>query len=141
MEMVSYNAWCDFERGVTGKTYKAGCCYVALSASSEKVNRIDKDTVLEDATRWCVFIPKKYPNCFYELLSSIAWPLLYAKCNQGINFKFEHIKFLEFPKVESSMLPIIEKSLIELNQAIFQVERDIQLSKDMKEFFMDKMFI
>jgi len=39
------------------------------------------------------------------------------------------------------MLPIIEKGLIELNQAIFQVEREIQLSKDMKEFFMDKMFI
>ena len=141
MDTVPYTEWCTYERGVAGKIYKAGSCYVALSATSLKVNQIKEDSVLNDASRWCVFIPKKYPTIFYEILSSIAWPMLYASCNQGINFKFEHIKFLEFPKVDQSCLEEIEQSLVDCNKAIVQVEREIEETKNMKSFFLQKMFV
>lgn len=141
MEYESYTEWCFYERGVKDKVYPAGCVYIALSASSDKCNILTVDSALKDATRWAVFFPKHHPNVFAELFSEYAWPLLYAHTNQGINFKYEDLKFLTFPKVDKSQLDIMESQMILLNKLCKQEQESIERLKDVKTFLQDRMFI
>lgn len=141
MEYESYTEWCFYERGVKDKVYPAGCVYVALSASSDRCIVLAEDTVLQDASRWAVFFPKHHPNLFAELFACYAWPLLYARTNQGINFNFENLKFLVFPKVDKSQLDVMEKQIILLNKVCEKEQAIIEQYKNMQLFFREKMFI
>lgn len=140
MEDVSYEYWCDYERGVADKIYPAGSVYIALSASSNRCTVLAEAAAIADASRWAVFIPKHHPHLFAELFSSYAWPLLYARANQGINFKYEDLKNLVFPKMDNDRLDEMDSILEMLDKQIAEEELKLNQFKRMKDFFQDRMF-
>lgn len=140
MDTTKIEYWCTYERGQTGKIYTAGSVYIALSASSTRCNVLTEDSTLEDATRWAVFTPKHHKYLFAELFKS-AWERLYANYNQGINFKFDDLRFLKFPQIDVSMLDALEPCLKDVDTQIQEITKTIQETEKAKAYFIDKMFV
>ena len=130
--------WCDVER-CTGRIYPAGTVYIKLSASDEIARQLRKPQALSN--RYVAFIPKKYPNVFFEVFSNY-WLEFYARYNQNINFAYNNLKLIKFPVIDISDkdLEIMESVLIQMNKKIELTEKQIKNSQDMKDFYLARMF-
>ena len=130
--------WCDVER-CTGRIYPAGTVYIKLSASDEIARQLKKPQALSN--RYVAFLPKKYPNVFFEVFSDY-WLGFYARYNQNINFAYNNLKLIKFPVIDISDkdLEIMESVLIQMNKKIELTENQIKNSQDMKDFYSVKMF-
>ena len=64
---------CIVERAVSGKKYKAGTCFIKLSAVDEFVGQIKEAGNID--SRFAVFEPKKEVDCDYLYISGHSPPV------------------------------------------------------------------
>ena len=131
--------WCDVER-CTGRIYPAGTVYIKLSASDEIARQLRKPQALSN--RYVAFIPKKYPNVFFEVFADY-WLGFYSRYNQNINFAYNNLELIKFPVIDISDkdLEIMESVLIQMNKKIELTEKQIKDSQEIKDFYLARMFV
>ena len=131
--------WCDVER-CTGRIYPAGTVYIKLSASDEIARQLKKPQALSN--RYVAFIPKKYPNVFFEIFADY-YVGFYSKYNQNINFAYANLKFIKFPVLDVSdkELEVTDNAINQLIKEIELTEKQIKNSQEIKDFYLARMFV
>ena len=132
---------CNVERAVSGKEYKAGSCYIKLSAVDESVGQI-KDKGLID-TRYAVFEPKDEINSDYMFIAiERCFSEFLKRYRTTINLQFEALKHFQIDWHDNED---VQKYVVEnmkmINGEISLLEEQIQLEKEQKRWYLKKMMV
>ena len=124
---------CDVERAVSGKEYKAGSCYIKLSAVDESVGQI-KDKGLIDQ-RYAVFEPKDEINTDYMFIAiERCFPEFLRRYRTTINLQFD------WHDNEDAQKYVVENMKM-IDDEISLLEEQIQLEKEQKRWYLKKMMV
>ena len=132
---------CDVERAVSGKEYKAGSCYIKLSAVDESVGQI-KDKGLIDQ-RYAVFEPKDEINTDYMFIAiERCFPEFLRRYRSTINLLFGTLKHFQIDRNDNV---VAQKYVVEnmkmIDDEISLLEEQIQLEKEQKRWYLKKMMV
>lgn len=132
---------CNVERAVSGKEYKAGSCYIKLSAVDESVGQI-KDKGLIDQ-RYAVFEPKDEINTDYMFIAiGRCFPEFLRRYRTTINLQFGTLKHfqIDWHDNEDAQKYVVENMKM-IDDEISLLEKQIQLEKDQKKWYLKKMMV
>ena len=132
---------CNVERATTGKKYKAGSCYIKLSAADDFVGQIDQDGEIE--SRFAVFEPKGQINTDYLYITvQRSFPEFLRRYRTTINLQFDSLKHLSvcWHRDEETQKFIV-KAITTVNDEITLIEKQIKEEQELKRWYLAKMMI
>lgn len=132
---------CNVERAVSGKEYKAGTCFIKLSAVDESVGQI-KDKGFIDQ-RYAVFEPKDEINTDYMFIAiERCFPEFLRRYRTTINLQFGTLKHfrIDWHDNEDAQKYVVENMKM-IDDEISLLEKQIQLEKEQKRWYLKKMMI
>ena len=130
---------CIVERAVSGKKYKAGTCFIKLSAVDEFVGQI-KEAGNKDS-RFAVFEPKKEVDCDYLYIAiKRVFPDFLRRYRTTINLQFSTLVnfILDWHDNEKDQRYIVEQIRM-IDNEIEMIERQIDNEKQLKKWSLEKM--
>jgi restriction endonuclease S subunit len=136
---ISIMDLCNVERAVSGKTYKAGSCYIKLSAVDESVGQITEDEEIE--SRFAVFEPKEQMNTDYLYIAiQRRFPEFLRRYRTTINLQFDTLKhfFLYWHQDEETQEYIVS-AIAAVDNEIALVEKQIEDERELKRWYLNKM--
>lgn len=130
---------CIVERAVSGKKYKAGTCFIKLSAVDEFVGQIKEAGNID--SRFAVFEPKKEVDCDYLYIAiKRVFPDFLRRYRTTINLQFSTLVnfILDWHDNEKDQRYIVEQIRM-IDNEIEMIERQIDNEKQLKKWYLEKM--
>lgn len=130
---------CNVERAVPGKIYKAGSCYIKLSAVDEFVGQINEEEKID--SRFAVFEPKEKINADYLYIAiQRCFPEFLRRYRTTINLQFDCLKHFalnwhEDKKAQGYVVEAIKA--VDLEIAL--ITRQIEEEQELKRWYLAKM--
>lgn len=132
---------CTVERAATGKKYKAGTCYVKLSAVDDFVGKIEAPGEID--SRFAVFEPLEGIDAEYLFLTvSRSFPDFLRRYRTTINLQFDTLQHftVQWHDDAETRRDIVEKQAA-IAREIWLVEAQIEREKQAKKWYLAKMFV
>ena len=132
---------CNIERAVTEKTYKAGSCYIKLSAVDDYVGQLQKPGAIDP--RYAVLEPKEEINADYMYIAICrSFPEFLRKYRTTINLQFNTLKRFEIRWHDyREIQKYIVNALKTVEKEINLVEDQIEHEKEVKRWYLEKMMM
>lgn len=132
---------CKIERAVTGKRYKAGSCYIKLSAVDDYVGQLQKPGAID--LRYAVLEPKEEINADYMYIAICrSFPEFLRKYRTTINLQFNTLKRFEIRwHDDREIQKYIVNALKTVEKEINLVEDQIEHEKEVKRWYLEKMMM
>lgn len=132
---------CNIERAVTGKIYRAGSCYIKLSAVDDHVGQLQKDGTIDP--RYAVLEPKEEINADYMYIAICrSFPEFLRKYRTTINLQFNTLKRFEIRwHDDREIQKYIVNALKTVEKEINLVEDQIEHEKEVKRWYLEKMMM
>lgn len=128
------------ERVKKGIVYKANTIFIQVSASKGQTIIIDND--MEMGTQYVSVIPKIDINAKYLKISiDNEMEQFLQKYQTGLNIQVDTFKHMYIYIHDKETQEYIVNSLMAINQEIEQEEKEIQLYKSMKYYYLRNMFV
>lgn len=128
------------ERVKKGIVYKANTIFIQVSASKGQTIIIDND--MEMGTQYVSVIPKIDINAKYLKISiDNEMEQFLQKYQTGLNIQVDTFKHIYIYIPDKETQEYIVNSLMAINQEIEQEEKEIQLYKSMKYYYLRNMFV
>lgn len=130
---------CNVERAVSGKEYKAGTCYIKLSAVDESVGQIQNSGFID--SRFAVFEPKETVNAQYLLIAiDRCFPEFLRRYRTTINLQFATLKhfMIDWHSDEETQKYVVRNIKV-LDDEIKVLEQQINLEQQQKKWYLHKM--
>ena len=128
------------ERVKKGIVYKANTIFIQVSASKGQTIIIDND--MEMGTQYVSVIPKIDINAKYLKISiDNEMEQFLQKYQTGLNIQVDTFKHIYIYIHDKETQEYIVNSLMAINQEIEQEEKEIQLYKSMKYYYLRNMFV
>lgn len=128
------------ERVKKGIVYKANTIFIQVSASKGQTIIIDND--MEMGTQYVSVIPKIDINAKYLKISiDNEMEQFLQKYQTGLNIQVDAFKHIYIYIHDKETQEYIVNSLMAINQEIEQEEKEIQLYKSMKYYYLRNMFV
>ena len=138
---INVNEICSVERAVSGKTYKAGTCFIKLSAVDEFVGQIGEPGQID--SRYAALEPKEEINTEYLFIAvSRAFPDFLRRYRTTINLQFDTLKhfIIDWHNDEDAQAYVVEQ-ISTVDRAIEYWEKMIDREKEMKRWYLSKMMV
>lgn len=135
------NEICNVERAVSGKTYKAGTCFIKLSAVDESVGQIREPGMID--SRYAVLEPKADINTAYLYIAiSRAFPDFLRQYRTTINLQFDTLKHfvIDWHDDEDAQAYVADQ-IGTVDSVIEYLENMIEREKEMKRWYLSKMMV
>nr|DAP49424.1 MAG TPA: hypothetical protein [Caudoviricetes sp.] len=135
---------CTVERAATGKKYKAGSCYVKLSAVDDFVGQIKEAGEID--SRFAVFEPREdiegIDAEYLFLTVSRSFPEFLRRYRTTINLQFDTLQHftVQWHDDAETRRDIVEKQTA-IAREIQLVEAQIEREKQAKKWYLAKMFV
>ena len=131
----------DIERASAGKTYPAGCSTIELSAYQGAAGYLTEPS--EVSNRYAVIIPKvDISHRYLHTILEEALPEFLAKYQTGINLQEGTLKYLNLEiHTSRDTQEWLSDRLEALSEAEDKIQREINGLKELKTFFLEKLFI
>ena len=132
---------CNVERAVKGKIYKAGTCFIKLSAVDDFVGQIVEGGEID--SRFAVFEPKKEVNVAYiHIAVSRAFPEFLRRYRTTINLQFDTLKHFKIIWHDdlSQQQCIVEK-IRAIDEMILFEKQQLEVEKTIKKYYLNKMLV
>ena len=138
---VNLQDLCTIERAKSGKTYRAGTCFVKLSAVDEFVGQLE--TAGEIDSRYAAIEPKKEMNLEYLYIAiNRKFPEFLRRYRTTINLQENTLKHFAIQwHDDERMQEKIVKEIDEIEREINLIERQIDCEKEMKKWYLSELFI
>ena len=132
---------CNVERAVSGKEYKAGTCFIKLSAVDESVGQIKDDGLIDQ--RYAVFEPKDKINTDYMFIAiERCFPNFLRRYRTTINLQFGTLKHFQiYWHDNEDVQRYVVNNMRMVNDEIQLLEEQIRLEKEQKRWYLKKMMI
>ena len=132
---------CNIERAVAGKLYKAGSCYVKLSAADEFVGQLKKQGEID--SRYAVIEPKEEINTAYLYIAiERRFPEFLRRYRTTINLQFDALKhFVIYWHKDERAQEYVVNAIGTMNREIDLVDLQIAHEKELKRWYLRKMMI
>lgn len=132
---------CTVERAISGKTYKAGTCYIKLSAVDEAVGQIKEPG--EIASRYAAMEPKDDIDTDYlRIAIEKAFPDFLYRYRTTINLQFDTLRCFEIPwHTEPEARRYIADAFRRIEREQQSLAKLIEEEKQMKKWYLDKMMV
>ena len=140
-EKIRITDLCNVERAISGKKYKAGSCYIKLSAVDEFVGQIFGDE--EIGTRFVVFEPKEQINTDYLYIAiTKSFPEFLRKYRTTINLQFDALKhFTLYWHQSVEVQKYIIDAIRTVDNEITLVENQLINTQMLKRWYLRKMMV
>lgn len=138
---VNINEICNVERAITGKMYKAGTCFIKLSAADETVGQISKMGGIDQ--RYAIFEPKDEVDTAYLFIAiERCFPAFLRRYRTTINLQFGALKnfVIDWHDDQEAQKYVVDV-VGTLNNEIEMTEQQIKLEKEQKRWYLNKMMI
>ena len=132
---------CNIERAVTGKKYKAGSCYIKLSAVDDYVGQLQKPGTIDP--RYAVLEPKEEINTDYlYIVICRSFPDFLRKYRTTINLQFNTLKHFEMCwHDDEEVQKYIVNAIKTVEKEIDMIEDQIEYEKEVKRWYLAKMMM
>ena len=137
---INLSEICTVERAIPGKTYKAGTCYIKLSAVDEEVGQIHEQGEISE--RYAAIEPKDDLNTDYlYIVINHDFPEFLRRYRTTINLQADALKHftVNWHENDKEQAYIVE-SIKTVQKRIDQVKSQIDKEKEVKKWYMTKMF-
>ena len=130
---------CNIERAEAGKIYKAGTCYIKLSAVDEFVGQIKEAGVIDN--RYAVMEPITEMNTDYMYIAiARSFPKFLRRYRTTINLQFQALKnFTVIWHEDEKEQKYVVETMKKIQKEIDLVERQIEDEKELKRWYLRKM--
>lgn len=130
---------CNVERAVPGKIYKAGSCYVKLSAVDEFVGQIAEKGKIDN--RCAVFEPKEKINTAYLYIAiQRCFPEFLRRYRTTINLQFDCLKHFALDwHNDKKAQEYVTETIKAVDKEIALINRQINEEKELKRWYLNKM--
>lgn len=137
---INLSEICTVERAIPGKTYKAGTCYIKLSAVDEEVGQIHEQGEISE--RYAAIEPKDDLNTDYlYIVINHEFPEFLRRYRTTINLQADALKhFTVYWHENVKEQAYIVESIKTVQKRIDQVKSMIDKEKEVKKWYMTKMF-
>lgn len=138
---VNLQDLCTIERAKSGKIYRAGTCFVKLSAVDEFVGQLEAAGEID--SRYAAIEPKKEMNLKYlHIAINRKFPEFLRRYRTTINLQENTLKHfvIEWHDDERLQEKIV-KEIDEIEREIKLIERQIDCEKEMKRWYLSELFI
>lgn len=132
---------CTVERAAAGKKYKAGSCYIKLSAVDDFVGQTE--SLGEIDSRFAVFEPLDGIDTEYLFLTvQRSFPEFLRRYRTTINLQFDTLQHftVQWHDDAETRRDIVEKQAA-IAREIQLVEAQIEREKQAKKWYLAKMFV
>lgn len=138
---INLNEICTIGRAVPGKIYKAGTCYIKLSAVDEEVGRLEESGEIDG--RYAAIEPKENLNTDYlYIVLEHDFPEFLRRYRTTINLQADALKHFTVNWHGSDKeQAYIVKSIKTVQNRINEVKSQIEKEKEIKKWYMANMFI
>lgn len=138
---VNVQDLCTIERAKLGKIYRAGTCFVKLSAVDEFVGQLQ--TAGEIDSRYAAIEPKKEMNLEYLYIAiNRKFPEFLRKYRTTINLQESTLKHFTIDwHGDKKVQEKIVKEIDEIEKEINLTERQIDCEKEMKKWYLSELLI
>lgn len=138
---ININEICTAERAATGKVYKAGTCYIKLSAVDEFVGQIRSKGMID--SRFAVLEPKKEVNADYLYIAiSRAFPDFLRRYRTTINLQFDTLNYFELNwHDDKEQQEYVVKQISSIEKEINILEKQIAGEQELKKWYLSKMMV
>lgn len=138
-KFVYLNEIAEVKRATKGKIYKAGTIYIGLSATSGEVCYLERDG--EIPTKYAAVEVDEEYNSFYIYNSILQFfPDFFAKWVTGMNLQFSALAHLEIGIHDRKTQDEYAEMLKEADWLVYEHEHKVEYFKDMKKFYLAKLF-
>lgn len=129
------------ERAVPGKIYKAGTCYIKLSAVDEFVGQIKTDSEIE--SRYAAIEPQEGTDTDYLYIAvNKEFPEFLRRYRTTINLQFDTLKYFELDWHDGKeQQEYVVKQIENIDREIKILERQIAEEKELKKWYLSKLLI
>lgn len=133
--------FCMVERAVPGKVYRAGSCYIKLSAVDDSVGQLKTAGCIEN--RYAVLEPKANINVAYLYIAvSRAFPEFLRRYRTTINLQFDTLKHFEVDWHDSeSCQEYVVRAIETVQMEINIIEKQIEQEKEVKRWYLEMMLV
>lgn len=130
---------CNIERVEAGKIYKAGTCYIKLSAVDEFVGQIKEAGVIDN--RYAVMEPITEMNTDYMYIAiTRSFPEFLRRYRTTINLQFQALKnFTVIWHEDEKEQKYVVETMKKIQKEIDLVEKQIEDEKELKRWYLRKM--
>lgn len=138
---INISDLCLIERAKPGKTYKAGSCFVKLSAVDEFVGQLKKSGEIN--SRYVVFEPIREIDAEYLYIAILRkFPEFLRRYRTTINLQVDALKHfrLDWHENDETQKEIV-KMYDTIQREIDAVERQIANEKEIKRWYLAKMMV
>ena len=135
------NEICNVERAVSGKTYKAGTCFIKLSAVDDSVGQIREPGTIDSI--YAALEPKADINTAYLYIAiSRAFPDFLRQYRTTINLQFDTLKHfvIDWHDDEDAQAYVADQ-IGTVDSVIEYLENMIEREKEMKRWYLSKMMV
>ena len=132
---------CNVERAVSGKLYKAGSCYIKLSAVDEFVGQLEEQGEID--SRYAVIEPKEDLNTAYLYIAiKRKFPEFLRRYRTTINLQFSTLKHfaIDWHRDERTQ-EYVANAIGAVDREIDLIEDQIAREKEIKRWYLKKMMI
>ena len=138
---ININELCAVERAVSGKTYKAGTCYIKLSAVDEFVGQIKLGGEIE--SRYATMEPREDVNINYLYIAiNRAFPEFLRRYRTTINLQFDTLRYFELDWHDGKeQQEYVVEQIKNIDREIEILERQIAEEKELKKWYLEKMMV
>ena len=132
---------CNVERAKQEKEYRAGTCYVKLSAVDESVGQIKRKGLID--SRYAALEPKEEINTEYmHIAIARCFPKFLKKYRTTINLQFETLTHFSIDwHDDTEVQEYVVDCIKTVDDEIRMLEQQIQLEKEQKRWYLEKMMI
>lgn len=130
---------CNVERAVPGKTYKAGSCYIKLSAVDEFVGQIVEEGGID--SRFAVFEPKEKINTSYLYIAiQRCFSEFLRRYRTTINLQFDCLKHFTLDwHNDKKAQEYVVAAIKAVDKEIALVNKQLTKEKELKRWYLAKM--
>ena len=138
---ININKICIAERAAAGKMYKAGTCYIKLSAVDEFVGQIE--SIGEIESRYAALEPREGINADYLYIAiSRAFPEFLRRYKTTINLQFDTLRYFELDwHDDEKQQQYVVKQIARIDREIEILEQKIDNEKELKKWYLSKMMV
>ena len=138
---INVNEICNVERAVSGKIYKAGTCFIKLSAVDESVGQIREPETID--SRYAALEPKADINTAYLYIAiSRAFPDFLRRYRTTINLQFDTLKHfvIDWHDDQDAQAYVVDQ-ISTVDRDIEYWENMIEREKEIKRWYLSKMMV
>lgn len=134
------NELCHVERAVSDKTYKAGTCFVKLSAVDEFVGQLQHPDIID--SRYAALEPKDdtLNNKYLFLAINRKFSEFLRRYRTTINLQVDTLQhFIIDWHDDTQAQRYIVQHINMINDEMTHTERQIEIEKEIKRYYLKKM--